>query len=213
MPEPSETERFILLPERGLKLSSDHRSFMLMIGAGSASRAENRSVDFFAQDLGPRDPAARLEVIDSVHEDGPKLVEGTPASVDELRRRGLRREPLRSYRIGLLGQFNPSRPPGVPSGANIVFRVASQATGLGIPGALVTAFTSFANREGAEGETDATGEVALDLGAPRASLDRLYVRPPLAGYWGHFSQGIKPGEWGTSIRLRTRPTARESGWG
>ena len=57
-------------------------------------------------------------------------------------------------------------------------------------GAIVTAFPNFTAMEGAEATTDAEGICDLDLGPSALTLDRLYVHPPLGGFWGSYLSSV-----------------------
>ena len=67
-------------------------------------------------------------------------------------------------------------------------RVRDARSGAAVAGADVRAFTDFEQLIGAKAITDAHGVAALDLGAAPVFVERLYVYPPLVGYWGTQSQ-------------------------
>jgi subtilisin len=142
-------------------------------------------------------------VVDSVAEDGAKLVEMT----EETKRRleaeqpGLRVEPVRYYELARTARYEVRAAPPILLSAvvapNVPVKVVDQDTKQAIVGATVVAFTDFDKRIGASGESDASGEVLLDFGVPNPRLERVYVYPPLAGYWGAFRSNIKAQQLGT----------------
>ncbi|KWT70830.1 MULTISPECIES: S8 family serine peptidase [unclassified Variovorax] len=168
-------QRFILLPPRGTT---------------TAAFPGNAHVSTFMRTLtvAPRRSAANknLRVIDSTHENGIKLVEMTPEGVMALRQEepGVRIVPevfydvARAPRPQLLSRAKTS------SGAAPALSQLSlvvERSGSPVAGALVVAFTDYANQIGDQGTTRANGSVSLKVGA-RARIERLYVYP-LQGCW------------------------------
>jgi len=72
-----------------------------------------------------------------------------------------------------------------------VVTVVDKATGKPVRGAKVVAFTDFTKGIGAQGVSNASGLVRLNLGAA-AKVDRLYVYGP-TGYWGAFKKSVAVG--------------------
>ena len=101
----------------------------------------------------------------------------------------LRLEPLRTYRIAVDGLARVNSVPGASNFPPIQVMVQCATTRQGISGARVTAFTNFAKSEGDESFTDATGLAHLNLGGDPVAVDKVYVAPPLVGYWGAFQGG------------------------
>jgi subtilisin len=172
-------ERYILLPDRGLRARPERafaaREFLLQSGDARSTRPplELRFEE---------EPTAQLRVLDSIHEDGPKLIEAEPVTLQALRRRGFRYEPLVTYRLSRYGLLSPPTSGQAPS---VDFEVLDAVTQAPLAGAWVAVFTDPARHQGAEGLTDSQGRVGLALGILNAAVPKLLVHPPLAGYWGH----------------------------
>jgi hypothetical protein len=164
--------QFVLLPAHGLRVaaaSQDTRGFFLSLSTAAAAV--------------PLVPGFR--VVDSIHEDGAKLVEMLPSGFSSLRARqpGARLAPLMYYRTARSAQVSvQDTPKKAPSAAKIVLKVIARKGGAPVAGAFVVAFTDFARRIGASATTNKKGEASLQLGAAKRTLDRLYVYPS-TGYW------------------------------
>src|SRR2546426_1310551 len=128
-----------------------------------------------------------MRVLDSIHEDGAKLIELRPETVSVLR------ASYPGLRIVPVVYFDPAVAPrqGIAAArAKTPKRVAGKLTvqvlsgpGNGpVTGAAVVAFTDFASRAGAAGTTDANGRVSLALGASSKKIDRLYIYAQ-RGFW------------------------------
>jgi subtilisin len=180
-------EQFILLPAHGLKaFQSDGPTFDLLVGVGHASSIDAPLSFQQPQATVLPEPVSRIKVLDSIHEDGPKLIEAEPQEIEALEHSnlGVRVRPLISYRVALPNQFKPDFVTGASSGPPATVRVISAQNATPIRDALVTAFTDFANNLGAEALTDSNGDAFLNLGGLPVNIDRLYVQPPLHGFWG-----------------------------
>jgi len=136
----------------------------------------------------------KMRVLDSIREDGAKLVELSAESVPV----------LRAYQPGIrlvpIVYFHPARAPrplaasrpkttGARASASIDVRIVSRQDRSPVAGAFVVAFTDFANRVGAQGTTNQRGVVRLRLGAARKRIERLYVYPE-RGYWGTLRRSL-----------------------
>ena len=178
-------KRYVVLPAFGFRSQTLAASDKLrMIGAGVrlSARPALRNAVSAGQTEGP---ATEMQVLDSTHEDGPKLVEMSPEAELNLKAEipGLRVVPLVTYHTMRAEQavMRPTPDPGRVSKVRII----DAQTKNGVAGARVIAFTNFRSRAGAEGSTDRSGTVNLAI-APGSNLDRLYVYGP-ARYWGHYS--------------------------
>jgi subtilisin len=192
--------RYVLLPARGVRAR-----------AANASPAAAKFLSALHPHVGRAAPKAAaggapaIKVIDSVREDGAKLVALRPAEVTKLHaaQPGLRIVPEVFYRPAIALPPRPARAPprakkparkfakgakglkapkAAKAPAVIVLKVVSKAGAAPIADCTVVAFTDFANRVGAQGKTDAAGSVSLNLGAASARLERLYVYSP-KGFW------------------------------
>lgn len=186
-----QTQRYILLSEEGVTSPGYTAAELLaeLPVAHSMSRPETASL----ADAG----GGEVQVIDAALEDGPRLVEADPKTAESL---NLGDSPLQMVPEV---EYPVPNPPLQVSGSGFVGGSSGGGTGAPtpvtinctdassndpVPDAHVVAFTDFANRVGGEGMTDAAGNVTLSLGSP--SIERLYVYPPLAGYWGGFRQSL-----------------------
>ncbi len=191
-------EECILLPQRGLRVSPANRLAMeLMVSVGHA-RSFAAPLTMW---LPARRAKAEIKIIDSIHEDGPKLVEADRDVALALRDLGLRLEPLITYRAIGRPRFEPKPPPGAGTCGAVRITVVTKSNRTPIRGASVTGFTNVAANEGAEAETDSSGNVDLDLGQTAPTLDRLYVHPPLAGFWGHYETSVSCTGAGLQVAL------------
>jgi subtilisin len=134
-----------------------------------------------------------MQVLDSVHADGAKLVAMRPEDV--VRLRGV--QP--GVRIVPEVFFRPARAPrpqvlSVAAAAarktvTVTVRVVSRTDGKPVGGADVIAFTDYATSEGGQGRTDAAGKVRLRLRATARKVERLFVFPAL-GFWGALGKNV-----------------------
>jgi hypothetical protein len=203
-----ETEQYILLPPRGIRTTQAvHRSFFGSLPrARSTGPSEAATLRYSRPVLGPPGgfdirydptlmeapfdaPYIPIRVVDSIHEDGPKLIEATESAAFKLRLAApfARLVPNRDYRPQ---QPSPSLPLAPPSGAASAPPVAIEICGrpgrVPIAGIEVLVITDVAGNLGAQGITDARGRVELRLGPGPVRAERLHVEPPASGYWGAF---------------------------
>ncbi len=185
----TQTQQYIFLPGDSLKTTerSDQKEYLTQFLLGVEPLRMIRAPGRVRDSDAPRD--LKLRVIDSIHEDGAKLVEMPPQSVAALRQfqPGLRIVPLVYYRPAIAPMPEvASRPRSASTrkSASMTVRVTSAGDGSGIRGARVVAFTDFAQRVGDDATTDENGEAHLRLGAAtRRKIDRLYVYPKKT-FWG-----------------------------
>ena len=178
-------QRFILMPPRGLTASASPAgahvaTFMRALAVAPATAGRGR--------------APRMRVLDSVHEDGLKLVEMSEAERVALRETqpGMRVVPevfyqtARAPRPTVLTRVR-TRSGAAPAG--VILKFVSAAGGAPIAGARVDAFTDFAAGVGAGGKTRKDGTVTLALGAG-AKIERLYVYAH-DGFWPLLKKNFK----------------------
>ena len=189
MSDNSRVQQYVMLPARGVMAtaataSQEARSYLVSLHrAASATRSIRR---------GPQS-AVPMRVIDSIHENGAKLVELSTQSVSDLRAEqpGLRLVPV-VYYYPQMHRPLPSAPPRVAAarvGAKVVVKVVSRTDGKPVGHALVVAFTDFANRIGAQGKTNKNGDATLALGSSSKKVERLYVFPE-RNYWGALKRSV-----------------------
>jgi subtilisin len=152
--------------------------------------------------------APQMRVLDSLHENGPKLVEMPPEGELSLRLSvpGLKIVPEvfyhRQWERFKIHQ-RPSKPAAkkavkkaggramkvakaAVASASFTVSVTDASSGAAIKGAQIVAFTDFASRQGASAMTGANGSAILNGLSPSRKLERVYVYAP-AGSWGYFT--------------------------
>jgi subtilisin len=174
MAEPGR-KQFIVLPLQGIR-----------VPALSTAAASGRFLRKLAMRPGPsrplvlpEAPGVELRLLDSVDEYGAKLVEIAPGSLSALRAHqpSLRLVPLAYYHPAVTPRLRVESRISAKAAVKIRLLVVARKGGAPVAGALVVAFTDFQERVGAQGRTNAKGEVNLALGAASVRLQRLYVYP------------------------------------
>lgn len=184
-------DEYILLPTRGLHVPAQQpriRALMSKMAGARSTRPFLSVSEYLLRGLEIRNVPA-FDVIDSISEHGPKLVQASQEAALALREHGLRLAPVITYRTAIK-RFAPQPPPGAGAGNTIHITVECKSTKSPVVGAVVTAFTNFRANEGAEATTDAAGTCDLDVGKSAVTLDRLYVFPPLEGFWGAYQTSV-----------------------
>ena len=200
------SDHFILLPPRGtivegLLGTRALKSFMLRLNdAQKADRAV--AVRAGAARAGLSGTAPKMRVLDSLHENGAKLVQMPPEAAAALRAEqpGLRLAPLVHYRKAdaprpkILEQFRTAarttaRAARGPQVGRLKLKMLIQGTTLPAVGADVLVFTNYANRVGAEGKSNKRGEVTLALGPDPVRVQKLFIYPA-SGCWSLLKQNI-----------------------
>jgi subtilisin len=122
-----------------------------------------------------------VRVLDSIHEDGPKLVEMAPEAVLQLRAQqpGIRIVPVVYFYPAVTPRVHPATNPRTAAvgraAVRFTFSVVSRKDGSPIAGATVVFFTDFAHRMGSQAITNAQGSATvtgLPVGQP---IERVYV--------------------------------------
>ena len=165
--------RFIILPTRG---------FLASETTGNATK----SILFELQHAGMVSirhaavPAQNVKVLASLHENGPKLVEMTEVQAFTLRKNnpGLRIVPEVFYKIAREPHIEVASGKKAFPTANLTrlkLTVVLKKGGAPVPDVHVVAFTNFAKRIGAEGNTNRKGQVSLALPATTRKLEKVYL--------------------------------------
>ncbi len=181
-------QQAILLPSRSLRASSASLSRDFLV------RVAYQPVSALMKELGA--PQVKMKVLDSIHEDGAKLVEITAADAQKLRaaQPGLQIVPVRYYRRAVQFYQIENRVKAAAGRAaltqKVIVSVVSRQGNLPISGANVVAFTDFAKREGNGGVTSQNGTVAISVPSSVRQLERLYVYPE-NGFWGALLMKVK----------------------
>jgi subtilisin len=141
---------------------------------------------------GPVDPRTQIRVLDSIAENGAKLIEIHPGEESAVRMAltGDRMVPEVFYQPMSLALSLESELQPAGAGGLLEVTVRSAATGQGIAGVKVVGFTDFAERQGAESTTDANGVATLAFGTVPARLERLYAFPR-TGFWGAVRMAVR----------------------
>lgn len=199
---PGTKQRYILLPPQGVRLHG---------GGVRAARISAPLESFLANMARPSRLAMRVRakrgakrssrravsvrVLDSVREDGAKLVEMAPEHMLALRtaQPGLRVVPEIFYKSAMSPRPMPKRvvvATRATSANSITVCVKSRVDRRPVAGAQVMAFIDFDALEGDDGVTDAKGEIRLRLPPSAKTIERLYVFPP-TGSWSVLKQGVR----------------------
>jgi subtilisin len=145
-----------------------------------------------------------MRVLDSIDEDGPKLVELLPEEAITLRAHqpSLKLVPVVYYKTAVAPRWHIKSHPEVTAkrpAVKITVKVVSKKDAAPIPGASVVAFIDFEKAIGDQGTSNSKGEVRLSLGGSSKKLQRLYVYPE-KGFWGYLKKNITVTS-GTTIGL------------
>src|SRR5262245_56055130 len=145
MPDNASTQRFILLPSRGVQAgnttTAETASFLISLHVARTAMVRPTSRTDRSK--------LKVKVVDSVHENGAKLVELSPQSVVDLRAEqpGVRIVPVVYYQPSLASHPAIAEKAKKVSAATvstkIVLKVVSKTAGSPISGVHVLAFTDF----------------------------------------------------------------------
>ncbi len=187
---PLKTQQFVLLPTRGLRAAASNSTFALreFLGGVGTSATRGGALGMEVAETMP----VQMRVLDSIHSDGPKLVEMAPDSTSALRANqpGIRIAPVVYYRPALAPRFEiKSAPKAAKAAVRLKLQIVSKHDGRPVVGAFVVAFTDFANRLGAQTTTNKKGEASLTLGGSSKKVERLYVYPS-SGFWSAFKKNL-----------------------
>lgn len=189
----------MLLPARGLRASfpeEGHGFLTRFARALSTAPALSLGVrEFLGPALPPDPPTVRrvleglgdqvVHILDSVHENGPKLVRMSDSAADALANStsGVRPILVKYYSPAFSPRRKPaSTPPGAMSSASVTLRITTSAA-TPTSGLKVVVYTNVAADEGDAGITDADGRVLLRLGGDPATVESMYVEAPAYGFW------------------------------
>ncbi|MEJ2718043.1 MAG: S8 family serine peptidase [Deltaproteobacteria bacterium] len=178
------SKQYILLPREGLRADFGEALESLASLPGVVSTEKPRLLSFGYAD------GREIRVLDSVAENGPKLIEMDAAAASAV---NSTRSPLRAY--PLVEYDRPDPKPRLLGGSRAGLAAATQVTmtvtnaqsGGAVAGAHIVAFTDFARRQGDEGRTDSTGRTLLNLSG--GSIERLYCYPP-DHYWSAYREAL-----------------------
>jgi len=183
------TQQYVLLPPRGLRATGP--------GASPGVQAFLRSAQPGSREVARSGGGqVRFRVVDSIGDDGAKLIEATPQEALALRsaQPSLRVVPVVYYSTAVAPRRQvrtpvPTLARGITSTEPLTVRVVSESDCAPVAGAFVLAFTNLAASAGAQAVTDGDGVARLDLGGPSVPVERLYVYP-ITAYWTMRQDGI-----------------------
>jgi subtilisin len=212
MADNSQHRRYIIMPKQGFR----HPAL-----AADAYKAAGGAVALTARAATASLGKPQMQVLDSIHDDGPKLVSMSAEAELSLRLSDpdvkivpevFYHRQWQHYKIHKRVAKAAATPKaagkgkapakgktkakaaakvaaagGVSASGALQITVTDATSGKPVQGAHIVAFTDFAAREGAEGNTGANGRVVLSGMTPSTRLDRFYLYAP-AGYWGHFAE-------------------------
>lgn len=194
------TGQYVLLPPEGLRARGPAATPGVQGFLADVAQASRRAKSVTV--AGRRLP---VRVIDSIGDGGAVLVEATADAALAVRamQPGIRVVPVVYYTPAVAPRKEvvpPKRVRGrTARGPAVTMRVVSKSDGSPVAGAIVVAFTSYAEGLGAQGTTNAKGEVKLTFGADDVTLERLYVYPVNA-FWSLRQQRV-PVTDGMEVKL------------
>jgi subtilisin len=185
----SKKTQYILVPSVGLAASEANPKQLHFFQALHQSASSASKLHSTATEIG----SVSIRVVDSIGEKKAKLVECAPADLPAFRAShpSVRVLPVVYYRravmrhdLGPALKVSAVRAKGKAAAkkAAITITITSSKDAKPVANAMVVAFTDFANRTGAQGTTNAQGQVALALGGSSKKIQRLYIYPA-SGFW------------------------------
>ena len=189
----SHPQRYILLPANNMQADAGTgnpqiKDFLVSLSQNVARKA---GVRLEARSSG-RTPAINVNVVDSIHENGAKLVTISDEQLADFRFSypGLRIIPEKFYHLDFIRK--PVERSVKRADVRLATSFTSQITitdkaGNPIPDVYAVAFTDFNTRAGASGITDGAGKLTLDLA--NSKIERMYVYPDHT-YWGFFKKNF-----------------------
>jgi len=194
-------QQYILMPIRGFRAIQPFSPPSVVNFLTSIARVGKVRPQAFGK---KKVPPLKMRVLDSIHEDGPKLVELLPEEAITLRAHqpSVKLVPVVYYRPAVAPRLTVKSHPRVAAeraAVKITLKVVSKKGGTPISGAVVVAFIDFEKSIGDQGTTNRKGEVRLSLGASSKRLQRLYVYPE-KGFWGCLKKNLSVTS-GTTIGL------------
>jgi subtilisin len=187
------TQQFILLPPRGLTAgvvtASTPATESFLASLEKVRLARNQ-----AKALSTAKVTTKLKVLDSIKENGAKLIEISPDDLSNLRAEqpGLRVVPVVYYYPATAphAEVAVRAKASAATAGGLTLKVVAKGSGAPIAGATVVAFTNFAKRAGLQGTTNKSGSVKLKFPGSSVKLERLYIYAE-GGFWNGLRQKLK----------------------
>lgn len=191
----SKKVQYVVVPSAGLVVPEDNPQQIQFFQTLQQTFSSPSKVHKMSTHIG----MLPVKVIDSIGENKAKLIECEPGELPALRashpsvrilpivyfQRAVMRHQV-SHRVGLASARVKTR---AAQSSVITVTIVSAKDGKPVSKALVVAFTDFATKAGAQGTTDARGQVTLALGSSTKKVERLYVYPALS-FWPSLQENI-----------------------
>jgi subtilisin len=178
------TQQFVILPARGvLGVGQQATAFKHLQVAFDTQKLPKMAAIRAGAKAAVGLPTPKLKVLDSIHEDGAKLVQMSKADAlaFEALQPGMRIVPVVYFRPARAKRAAIARRAKKKSTAPTtkiqITVVSASDSKTPIKGAEVVAFTDFAQLVGASGKTNAKGIATLDFGKSKVDLERIYIYP------------------------------------
>lgn len=196
-------QQMVLMPRRRLRARAS------ALSSRAARRLEELDGLIGSGTIAAVARGVRCRVLDSIRGDGPKLIELARGDIPAMRAAhpDLDLVPVVYYSPAVAPQAAAVNAPvgaGVgtaTSSSPIRVKIVDAATGAPVAGALVVAFTDFANMAGLNRGTGPQGIAEFNFKTNPVAIERLYVYPPPSGYWGHFRRDFNLAD-GLTIELQ-----------
>jgi subtilisin len=192
--------QYVLVPAAGLTASPQNPKQMQFFQTLHATSLAAEKTHNVSTESG----ALPVKVLDSIGETKAKLIEAAPEDLAALRAShpSVRILPVVYYQPAVVryeigprvGSTAAKAKKVAKAAGGISITITSSKGGGPVAGAMVVAFTDFAQRAGAQGTTNAQGRVTLALGGGTKKIERLYVYPS-SGFWPGLLRNLtlKPG--------------------
>jgi hypothetical protein len=181
-------QRFILLPATSLQTNAESNPNITDFLVELSAHTMNRAAIKLSTRSAARSKPVQVKVVDSIHENGAKLVEMKPEDMSNFRFSypGLRIIPEKFYRRAFIRYEVEFKVKRSQVKTTLAINI-TDAENKPLKGIYVVAFTDFDGRVGDSGTTNAKGVVSLKV--DKKQIERLYVYPDHS-YWGHFKKNF-----------------------
>jgi subtilisin family serine protease len=193
---PSKKTQYIVVPAAGLQASEENPQQLGFFQALQQTYSSSNKVHRLSTDTG----MLPVKVVDSIGENKAKLIECQPEDLAALRAShpSVRILPVVYFQPAVM-RYEVAAKAGVtaasaktkaaPKASAITITIVSEKDGKPVAKAMVVAFTDFAAKAGAQGTTNARGQVALALGGSSKKIERLYIYP-VSSFWPGLQNNI-----------------------
>lgn len=150
----------------------------------NTTRYVSKALSLKTRSIGGQKADIQLQVLDSIHDNGAKLVEVNEAEIAELRMSypGVRIVPEVFFQKALAPRRPVTMKPAATAKANVKYSVALLAdTGKPLQQVEINLFTNYKTGEGAKAVTNKNGIAVFNL-PPLLKIERLNIYPPHS-YW------------------------------